>query len=123
VHETFEAGVSYAILLDFDAGKSVIQEGNGDYQLKPVINVIDYAISGSIKGIVLPLEANAYVQAISGNDTLSTYANESGAFLIQGVPPGIYSVNIIPVSPYLEVTIDNVNVIVGAVSDLGTISL
>lgn len=122
VHETFEAGVSYAMLLDFDAGKSIVQEGNGDYKLKPVINVIDFAVSGSIKGIVLPVEANVYLQAISGNDTISTYANDNGAFLIQGVPAGTYSVHIIPVLPFLEISIDNVNVSVGNVTDIGTIT-
>jgi len=123
VHDEFEAGVSYGILLDFDAAKSIVQEGNGTYKLKPVINVIDFAVSGSIKGIVLPIEAHAYVQAVAGNDTISTYANEDGAFLIQGVPAGTYTVHIIPMLPFLEVTVDNVEVTIGNITDIGTISL
>jgi hypothetical protein len=30
-----------SILLDFDASKSVVQNGNGDYHLKPVIQVVE----------------------------------------------------------------------------------
>ena len=37
IHQTLVAGVSYSILLDFDASQSIIVEGNNDYILKPVI--------------------------------------------------------------------------------------
>ena len=37
IHQTLVAGVSYRILLDFDASQSIIVEGNNDYILKPVI--------------------------------------------------------------------------------------
>jgi hypothetical protein len=50
IHKIFEPGVSYTILLDFDANQSIVLQGNGDYILKPVIRIIDSAISGSIKG-------------------------------------------------------------------------
>ena len=38
IHQSISAGQSYTLLLDFDADKSVIQEGNGSYRLKPVIS-------------------------------------------------------------------------------------
>lgn len=37
---TVTANTSIQVLLDFDASKSVIQQGSGDFQLKPVIQVI-----------------------------------------------------------------------------------
>lgn len=37
---TVTANTSVQVLLDFDADKSVIQQGSGDFQLKPVIQVI-----------------------------------------------------------------------------------
>jgi len=37
VNKTFEAGVSYEILLDFDASQSIVLEGNNTYQLKPPV--------------------------------------------------------------------------------------
>jgi len=49
VHELFEPGFSYTILLDFDAKQSIVSQSNGNYILKPVIRIIDAAKSGSIK--------------------------------------------------------------------------
>ena len=49
VHELFEPGISYTILLDFDAKQSIVSQSNGNYILKPVIRIIDAANSGSIK--------------------------------------------------------------------------
>jgi len=49
VNEIFEPGISYTILLDFDAKQSVVQQSNGNYLLKPVIKIIDAVKSGSIK--------------------------------------------------------------------------
>ena len=49
VHEIFEPGTSYTILLDFDAKQSVVQQNNGNYILKPVIKINDAVKSGSIK--------------------------------------------------------------------------
>src|ERR1017187_426348 len=37
VHQTFQAGVAYEMLLDFDPNQSIVVQGNGTYQLKPVI--------------------------------------------------------------------------------------
>jgi len=39
VNTTFDADETYELLIDFDAQKSVIKQGNGDYSLKPVITV------------------------------------------------------------------------------------
>lgn len=41
VNRVFDADESATLLLDFDAGVSVIEEGNGSYRLKPVIHLID----------------------------------------------------------------------------------
>src|SRR4051812_29619923 len=49
VHQTLEAGVAYYVLLDFDANQSVVESGNGEYHLKPVIRTTESALSGSIK--------------------------------------------------------------------------
>ena len=37
---TVTANTSVQVLLDFDASKSVVQQGNGDFQMKPVIQVL-----------------------------------------------------------------------------------
>lgn len=122
VHQTLQPGVAYAVLLDFDASQSIIQTGNGTYKLKPVIRTIETAISGSIKGKVLPEGMISIVSADSGI-TYSSITNTNGEFIIQGLPAGIYSVTITPVSPFESVTIEDVSVTVGHSTDLGIINL
>jgi hypothetical protein len=39
VHQDLQAGTPYSVLLDFDAEKSVVDEGNGSFSLKPVITI------------------------------------------------------------------------------------
>lgn len=37
---TFESGKAYAMVIDFDAEKSVVQKGNGECNLKPVLKLV-----------------------------------------------------------------------------------
>ena len=37
---TLESGASYSMIMDFDAGKSVVVKGNGDCLLKPVLKLL-----------------------------------------------------------------------------------
>jgi len=122
VHDELKAGVEYALLLDFDANQSIVEEGNGNYQLKPVIHVVDLAISGSIKGSITPVGTNCTVSASIDSVVHSTDCDADGNFLLQGLPSGIYSVTLTPDSPFVAVTINNVNVSVGEVTDLGIIN-
>ena len=48
-----EPGKQYMILLDFDAGKSVVEQGNGGFLLKPVIRVD--SIVELVPGMVVPV--------------------------------------------------------------------
>lgn len=119
VHQTFEAGVAYSILLDFDAGQSIVEQGNNVYQLKPVIRTIDTAISGSIKGSISPIAVNVMITATSNGITYSSVTNASGNFLIAGLPIGTYDITITPVLPLLPVTLTGKTVAIGASTDLG----
>lgn len=121
VHQTLVSGVTYSILLDFDANQSIVETGNGTYKLKPVIRTIDTAISGSIKGMISPVGLTATVTATSATASYSSVVNTSGNFLISGVPSGIYSVVITPASPKLPVTIANVTVTTGVSTSTGII--
>jgi hypothetical protein len=123
VHDEFVAGIAYAILLDFDANESIVQQGNGTYQLKPVIRVVDVAISGSIKGTIIPPEINCSVSASGNGFTYTTYCDGDGNFLLQGIPSGSYEITLTPELPFFPVSFNNVSVTVGAVTDLGLISL
>lgn len=124
IHQTFEAGVAYSILLDFDASQSIIPKGNNEYQLKPVIRTIDAAISGSIKGSITPAGTIATVSATSdGINFYSSVTNEDGNFLIAGLPVGIYDITITPDLPLLPITITEQEVSLGISTDLGITTL
>jgi hypothetical protein len=122
VHQTLQAGVLYSVLLDFDANKSIVDMGNGNYALKPVIRTIETAISGAVKGTITPIGTLAFVMANS-NISYSSNVNAAGEFLLMGLPPGTYSVVVSPALPLAPVTISNVNVTVGVTTNLGTINL
>ena len=121
-----EAGVTYTILLDFDAARSVVQAGNsGRFNLKPVIRATVDANSGSIRGTVLPADVQSLITAYNSTDTLSTYTNGEGFFLLRGVPEGTYNLLIAPdpdsALPDEELT--DVAVTLGEVTDIGAVDL
>lgn len=123
VQDNLEAGVAYTLLLDFDAAKSIVQTGNGKYILKPVIRAIANAVSGSITGVITPAASSPKIYAIAGTDTLGTVSDATGKFWFPGVAAGTYKVEIQPVSPYQNKTIENVAVVQGSVKDMGTITI
>jgi len=120
VHIELRAGVLYTLLLDFDADQSIVNTGNGEYILKPVIRVLNLATTGSIHGSVSPSSAlPATASATDGANTYTTFTDTTGSFLLVGVPAGSYSVEITPQSPYLPTTVSNVIVTVGNMTELG----
>ncbi len=124
LHETFAAGGSYNIWLDFDAAKSILQTGNGAYKLKPVIRAYSNLTNGRITGFIMPLNAMATVYAINGSDTLSAIPNANGYFMFSGLPEGTYQILVEPgligLQPY---TMPNVQVSYGVATEIGTITL
>lgn len=118
-------GVTYKIWIDFDAGRSIVEKGNGTYSLKPVIRTFTEATSGSIKGVINPVTVKSYIIAISAsNDTIGTFSDtETGEFLLRGIEAGTYDVEIEPTDEYEEQEIEDVNVVLGQTTDLGTITL
>ncbi len=118
-----EEDVTYELLLDFDAQKSIIEKGTGQYQLKPVIRAIAKATSGSISGIVNPEGIEAF--AFANSDTVAhTHSDTSGYFKLIGLSEGSYSVEIAPDdTTYADTTFSIVVVVAGQTTDLGTIQL
>ncbi|MBC7426484.1 MAG: DUF4382 domain-containing protein [Bacteroidia bacterium] len=124
VHADLVYGINYTMLLDFDADKSIVLTGNNTYMLKPVIRVITKVLDGGIKGVILPLTAQPAIYAISGTDSVSTYADIfTGKFFIGGLQTGAYKVVIMPKSPYSDTSVLGVNVVNGSVTDIGTITV
>jgi hypothetical protein len=123
INQTFEPGVSYNILLDFDANKSIVSLGNGAYQLKPVIRTIDTAISGSIKGSISLMGELVAITATSDTAVYTSVTNEKGQFVIAGLPAGTYSVTVTPALPLLPITKSGLVVTVGMATSAGVIVL
>jgi hypothetical protein len=125
IHETLQAGGAYTIWLDFDAGKSIHQTGNGQYKLKPVIRAYTAQTNGRIKGYVLPLAALTTVYAINGTDTFSAIpAPVTGFYQISGLPAGTYKVWYdASLATYQDLTVNNVQVTYGSSTDLGITTL
>lgn len=125
IGQQFNAGGSYDVWIDFDAARSIVQTGNGQYKLKPVIRAYSAATNGKIKGIVLPVSAGAMVYAINGTDTLSAIPDASGNFAICGLNNGTYTLWLdASVSSGLQDKIlPNLTVSYGNTTDVGVVIL
>jgi hypothetical protein len=123
---TIEEDKLYELTLDFDAERSVVNQGNSSYRLQPTIRVISTVTSGTISGIVQPDTARAVIYAINGLDTVTTtYADTvSGMFTLMALPEGTYTVRAESTDgPALSHTETGVAVIRQQDTDLGTIVL
>lgn len=120
-----ESGLLYDLILDFDAERSIVLTGNGQYKLKPVIRVVPLVISGTISGKINPLSAAGYVYAISGIDTSATIAEPfTGSFKLMALLQQTYRVEVYSANPaYNDTTITNVVVVANNNTDLGIITL
>jgi len=116
-------GITYKLLLDFDAARSIVKTGSGKYILKPVIRTIVEAESGAIRGLISPVDASPAVYALSGSDTVgTTFANQTtGKFLIKGLNAGTYKVTFQPKTGYQNFAKEGVVVTTGNVTDVGTV--
>jgi hypothetical protein len=98
VQADVEAGQVYDLVIDFDASQSIVKTGNGGYILKPVLRTVNLQEQASISGTVLPLEAEPFVYAIMGEDTVGTQPDDEGSFRLVGLSEGMYNVLFEPTS-------------------------
>lgn len=135
-----EPGFTYSFVLDWDVQKSIVKAGNsGKYILKPVINVIAKAISGSIDGTVVGgLDVNDTDPTALENITIEVYSStnldvsinststdDSGYFLFQGLEAGSYvlKINHTGYGPYQTEVGLEIQVVVEQTMDAGIIEL
>lgn len=120
-----ESGLIYELILDFDADRSIVHTGNGQYKLKPVIRVVPLVISGTISGKINPISAAGYVYAISGTDTAATIAEPiTGSFKLMALLQRTYRIEVYSANPaYNDTTITGVVVLSNQNKDLGIITL
>lgn len=119
------SGLLYELLLDFDAERSIVLTGSGQYKLKPVIRLTPIVISGTISGNINPLSASGFVYAISGTDTALTVAEPiTGSFMLMALSEQTYRVEVFSADPaYNDTTVNNVIVAAQQNTNLGTINL
>lgn len=119
ISQTLQPNVENAVLIDFDANQSIVDNGNGTYKLKPVLRTIVTASTGKIKGRIAPSGTSAYITATSLGGTYSTYVSAHGDYQILGLAAGVYAVTITPSPPFIAVTVPGVVVAVNATADVG----
>ncbi|HQU74423.1 MAG: DUF4382 domain-containing protein [Calditrichaeota bacterium] len=124
VQSDIPADAIYELVLDFDAGRSVLRTGNGRYKLKPVIRAMPRAVTGSITGTIVNGEHLPVAYAMAGPDTITSSLADpfTGSFQLAFLPEGVYSVSISDTTGrgFVE---DSVSVRSGNSTDLGSIIL
>lgn len=125
--------VTYTLLLDFNVARSIVERGKASkadkdrFLLKPVIRTIATAVAGGIRGSVTPATARPHVLAIRTstvpNDTLSTFADATGGFLLRGVPAGTYRVEFFPSAPLHNAVRSDVTITNDRITDIGAVDL
>ena len=124
LQQSFEGGIDYTVILDFDVEQSV-KENPQKYILKPVVRASLEALNGAIKGTVVPADADVFVYAIQEPDTIaSTGIDEAGAFMFRGMEAGAYTIAIdADDQEYVDELVKEVSIEIGEVKDIGEIEL
>ena len=115
----------YLLILDFDAARSIVKTGVGEYKLTPIIRIANLDSVGSISGKVTPIEARAEVATLVGVDTITAFCDTTtGVFRLPIIPAGTYSLNIASTNlSYSDSTITGVAVVKGYNTNFGTVVL
>lgn len=105
------AGETRDLNIDFDTCASIVQQGNGQYRLKPVLHAGEVSTTAtSINGKVVSSATNAAVAGsvlvaleqkdAAGNDriVMTTLANADGTFVFCPIPAGTYDVVVVGIS-------------------------
>ena len=127
VHQQVSGGILYRLILDFDAGRSIVKAGNsGKYILKPVLRILSLEPSGgNIQGNVVPDSIRTTVFALMGPDTIaSTFTDTTnGYYLIKDVPAGDYSLIYVPTDTTYQNESANATVTLGQATIVDTVHL
>jgi hypothetical protein len=91
-----QAGQSDGFLIDFNAAESIVETGNGNWMMKPVLVATAQALAGSISGTVKnnagTAVANAQVVAQQNGTTVNSGVTDAnGNFQINALPAGSYT--------------------------------
>ena len=120
---TIEPDAVYDLTLDFDAERSIVETGMGQYQLKPVIRLQATEAAGSISGVISLPDGGATIRTIVGADTVSTTTDlQNGSFKLMALPGGTFAITVVPGDlQFQEATLESVVVVPGQDTSVGTI--
>lgn len=122
INQEITANATINRWIDFDVAKSVVELGNGQYILKPVLRSYNEHENGRISGTILPGDAEPLVLAITGNDTIAAIPEADGSFKFSGLN-GVYDIHFIPYNAsYNGFSIYNQQVVAGQELFLGLLS-
>jgi hypothetical protein len=129
INQDIIAGFNYDFILDFDVDESIVIAGNsGNINLKPVLRASLEINSGTLSGTITNATTAIEVAVDNGEGVFaSTMVDDSGSFEIPGLPAGVYTVIVTP-NPnvlllYQSIIIENVEITIGSVTTLDTITL
>jgi len=122
IQESVVTTSGYAVMIDFDAERSIVRKGNGNYSLKPVIRGYVVENTASISGHILPDSIPFKVFTIVGTDTITTVSDtaRNNFFMLHGLKSGTYTVEF--QSATLNKTI-SVDLLGGFDKDLGNVEI
>lgn len=127
IHQDVSGGILYRLILDFDAGKSIVKAGNsGNYILKPVLRIISFQPSGgNVKGVVAPDSVQTFVYAIMGADTVASTATDTtnGQYWIRDIAAGNYIFSYVPNDTIHKEATRNVTITLGQTTVVDTVKL
>jgi hypothetical protein len=108
--------------IDFDVARSII-EVNGRFILRPVLRPFSDHTSGTVEGVVMPLDAKATVKLYNATDTATALPGREGKYKIRGLAEGTYSVLITSANGYKDATLSNISVVKGRETKIPLITL
>lgn len=125
VDQELEADTQYTFILDFDVDKSIVETGNGGYNVKPVIRAALEERSAVVVGTVVGTEERVLVSMVGPAGSVSAYTDADGEFKLHGVNEGTYLFKVTPPadSGFGVWSQNNVTVEQGQTKDLGEIIL
>lgn len=103
------SGTNTAIWLDFNICSSIIHV-NGQYYLKPFIKPFGMQHFGKIEGRVFPEAAHTMITARNATDSGTAIAEHDGEYKIMGLHDGTYTLTFDGMAPYVDTTINNIQV-------------
>lgn len=124
VNYPLNGATSYDLVLDIDLARSILPDPNreGDFLFSPIIRSFETGNVAAISGTVTPTDAQPFVHAVLGEDTISTLTDGTGAFYLNGLQAGLYTIYIEPRPPYLD-SLTSVLTKIDSVADMETIVL